>query len=136
MPIGVYQHKLHQGFQKGHIPVAPFKSGSTHPDYIHGHGGNGRDIPESQTHVSWKAMKRRCKDQNAWHFSYYGGRGIRVCDRWMKFENFLADMGIRPDGLTLDRKDTNGNYEPGNCRWATPKEQSNNRRNRRISCAE
>lgn len=74
-------------------------------------------------------MKGRCYTPTDAKFQHYGGRGITVCERWLNsFENFLSDMGERPPGLTLDRIDTNGNYEPGNCRWATPLVQSRNRR--------
>jgi hypothetical protein len=71
-------------------------------------------------------MIERCTNPNADNYEYYGGRGILVCDRWFDFENFLEDMGSRPDGKTLDRKDCNGNYCLENCRWATLDEQRNN----------
>jgi hypothetical protein len=78
----------------------------------------------------YRKMKRRCNDPKEQNFAHYGGRGIKVCDRWMEsVENFVADMGLCPDGMTLDRVDSNGNYEPTNCRWATMLTQSRNRTN-------
>lgn len=76
------------------------------------------------TYRSWDAMTQRCGNPNNIGYADYGGRGIRVCDRWRKFDNFLADMGERPPGKTLDRfPDVDGNYEANNCRWATAQEQ-------------
>jgi hypothetical protein len=75
-------------------------------------------------------MLDRCTNPNHVYFRLYGGRGITVCDRWRSFENFLADMGLRPEGRSLDRVDPDGIYEPTNCRWATAVEQRRNRRDR------
>lgn len=82
---------------------------------------------KSRAYGSWRAMKKRCLNPRAKMYPHYGGRGIRVCKRWMSFKNFLADMGDRPDGMTLERKKTNRHYTPGNCRWATQAEQQANR---------
>jgi hypothetical protein len=80
----------------------------------------------SPTYNSWAAMIARCDNPKHAAFPYYGGQGISVCERWYQFENFLADMGEKPNGTSIDRKRTNGNYELGNCRWATSDEQMTN----------
>lgn len=86
------------------------------------------------TYISWRGMKSRCINKDDPDFHNYGGRGIKVCDRWLvSFENFLEDMGERPKGMTLDRIDSDGNYEPSNCKWATNVEQQLNRRVRANS---
>lgn len=95
----------------------------------HGHtrreNGNKR---KSRVYSIWQNMWARCTSPTHDNYRYYGGRGIRVCKRWDVFESFLSDMGEPPPGLTLDRIDNEGNYEQGNCRWATRKQQSANKR--------
>lgn len=92
----------------------------------HGHSKKGHYSP---TWRSWQAMKARCLNSKHHAWPNYGGRGISICGRWLNsFENFLADMGERPTGTSLDRINNDGNYEPGNCRWATPSQQIANRR--------
>lgn len=95
----------------------------------HGHTTHTGSSP---TYKSWHSMLQRCNNPNYTQFKDYGGRGITVCARWHKFENFLEDMGVRPEGMTLDRKDGNLGYDVHNCRWATKKEQQSNTRRNRI----
>lgn len=107
------------------------------------HGHNKAHNP-SKTYMSWQDMKKRCQNPNEKMYQYYGGRGISVCQRWQKFENFLADMGECPEGYSIEREDSNGDYEPGNCAWIPRKDQSKNRRgvlkicynNKQLSLAE
>lgn len=96
---------------------------------IHGHSRKGRPSP---TYRSWAHMKTRCLDPASDGYPYYGGRGITLCDRWLEFANFLADMGEAPPGTEIDRIDNSGNYTPENCRWSTRLVQARNTRKTRT----
>jgi hypothetical protein len=91
----------------------------------HGHAARGGKHP---LYGTWQNMRNRCENPNVGEWKNYGGRGIAVCERWHKFENFLADVGERPNGMTLDRIDNDGDYEPGNVKWSSRPEQMRNRR--------
>lgn len=85
----------------------------------------------TKTYFAWIDMRQRCLNPNNWHFKWYGGRGIKVCERWADFRNFLSDMGVKPEGMTLERKNVNGNYDKSNCCWIPQATQARNRRNNR-----
>jgi len=88
--------------------------------------------PLKGTYESWHGMFPRCEDTNDAGYVNYGARGIKITDSWRDFSNFLKDMGLRPEGLSIERIDNDGNYEPENCRWATTKEQGRNKTNSRL----
>lgn len=103
----------------------------------HGHArSRGEQRQGTSTYYIWAAMVQRCTNPNNADWPDYGGRGITVCERWRDFRNFLADMGEHPAGMSIDRVDNNRGYEPGNCRWATGKQQARNSRKVKLTEAD
>lgn len=90
-------------------------------------------MANTSTYHRWVNMLGRCRNPKNTSYKYYGGRGIRVCERWQKFENFYEDMGEAPNNLTIERINNDGNYEPTNCKWGTYAEQSRNNRNAKLT---
>lgn len=109
--------------RNGLIKSCGCKQNDGHSNFKHGHSA-----AKTRTYRTWKEMRQRCMNPNSDKWKWYGGRGITICERWSSFEAFIADMGDRPVGKTLDRLDSDGNYQPDNCRWATPKEQATTNR--------
>jgi|SRR5215472_14821400 len=98
-------------------------------NFKHGHAGK---FTRTLTYRSWNSMRQRCLNPNHKWWPSYGGRGISICARWNDFNCFLADMGEKPLGMSLERKNNDGNYEPSNCKWVSAKEQANNTRQTRV----
>jgi hypothetical protein len=125
----VYENKLRTGMTRSCSCYRTEKSTERLLGFNtkHGHTWKGGSSP---TYLSWQGMVARCTNPSSPAWKWYGGRGIRVCRRWRSFENFLADMGERPHGLTLERRNNDGGYKPSNCCWATRSQQARNRRPR------
>ncbi len=118
----------------GYNPSTSLKSGKSKGCITCGNKlahGKTDALRRNAMHRLYDQMMRRCYDRNNCNYKNYGARGIKVCPDWLIFDNFLADMGEKPVGLSLDRINNNGNYEPSNCKWSTVKEQANNRRTSR-----
>jgi hypothetical protein len=110
--------------------IGKAKKGGGKGRFTHGETSN-KSVPVE--YEAWHGIKSRCLNKSNKAYSYYGGRGITICDRWLNsYENFVTDMGRRPKGMSLDRIDNDGGYEPGNCRWATWQQQAENTKRSRF----
>lgn len=99
-------------------------------NFRHGHCCNGK---VSHTYMAWSAMLQRCVTPTHKRYKDYGGRGIKVCARWQLFDNFLADMGTKPKGMSIERRNNDADYGPANCYWATRTEQNRNKRTIKLT---
>jgi hypothetical protein len=127
--FGIRRATLRQRMMRGIVAPALFSRRIKTVRSGPGKGGRTHGMSAHPAYLSWKAARSRCEVKTTAGYEQYGGRGIRFCDHWQEFENFWADMGPSwQSGLSLDRIDVNGNYEPGNCRWATSEQQAINRR--------
>jgi hypothetical protein len=119
---GNYSEVCSSNLKSGHTKSCGCKKGGkTHGDIL------------SPEYKSWSGMRNRCLNKNSERYRFYGARGIKICSRWNRYENFLEDMGRKPSSnCSIDRINNNGDYEPNNCRWATPKTQARNTRQTRI----
>ena len=122
---GTERNVVARDVETGKSKCCPSCSGKTH--------GHTRAGWQSPTYLTWHGMIQRCTNVKHSSYAKYGGRGILVCDQWLQFDAFIADVGLRPDGKTLDRVNVNGNYEPSNVRWATRSEQARNRRDTKLT---
>lgn len=116
----------------GDEKLLPCRSGQADNALRHGHARHRGGSKASPTYQSWCAMHTRCRLTGRANAARYLDKGITVCDRWRSFESFLSDMGERPAGTTLDRINSDADYTPDNCRWATPCEQARNTRRNRL----
>lgn len=125
---GCYRRHKGKGYCESHLRRYKKYGSPTAGYYLK----TGHQKNFAKEYLSWKSMKARCLSPTATNYHNYGGRGIKICERWIEkpngFQNFLDDMGKRPEGCTLDRINSNGDYCPENCRWADWKTQGSNRR--------